>query len=356
MKAGGIIAALLIVYAVGMVVAVRLLPTAHGGASHAVTGFPTDWGVTRFAGNPVIDVDDNPAEDREQYTPAPIRLANGDIWVYVKGTSRIYAWKSTDGGETFSLENGGVPVIAPVAATWEGSFTLDPIAVYDEADDTIHLWYKGRDANPANWQIGHATAPGSDPTDFTRDPANPILTKAAAEADLGDDTGDLSLGDVIVIDGTFHFYLYGEVGGVGGEYHLMHATGTTWNDPSGVASILPAPVGGVVSTPAVVRIPGVHRYAMFYSHDVAGGTVFPERIKVGSSSDGVSWSFPGTDVITPTTGWEDDSAYAGHFLRRSTYPYDLPVVDALGRWLFYYSGYDATPDEANSGLAYLEPT
>lgn len=336
-----------------MVVTTRLLPTARGGASVAVTPFPTDWGVTKFAGNPVIDVDNNPDETREQYDPYPIQLPNGDIWIYVKGTAVIYGWKSTDGGETFSLENGGDPVIDVVPATWEGSFVLEPVAVYDASTDTIHLWYKGRDANPVNWQWGHATAPGSDPTDFTRDAGNPIYTKADAQSDLGGTLTDFAISDVIVINGVYHFYGYGNLDS---EYALLHATGTTWNDPDNIETFLAAPSGGVVSTPAVVRIPGSHNYAMFYSYDLTDASVVGRSIRVGSSPDGVNWSFSGGDVIAPTTGWEDDAAYAGHFLRTSVYPYDLPIVDDLGRWKYYYSGEQISVDQANSGLAYLEPS
>lgn len=359
--AAGVAVVLLIAYAVGDMSLRRMLLVGGGAAFTPVASpaFPTAWGVSRFGGNPIIDVDDNPAEvaglGTEQYDPYPIKVGDS-IWVYVKGSFSIYAWVSVDGGETFTLANGGDPVIEGDAGEWDSDFTLEPVLVYDAANDTIHLWYKGRGAASDSWQWGHATAPGSDPTDFTKDPANPIFAKTDAETDIGDDLGDFAISDVLMIGSTFHFYGYGEIGGVGGDYALMHATGTTWNDPSGLTNILDAPAGGVVSTPAVARVPGSSRYAMFYSHDVSGGTVFPERIKVGQSPDGEDWTFPGTDVITPATGWEDDSSYAGHFLRLTTAPYDLPLLDDMGRWRFYYSGFQVSTGQANSGLIYLEPS
>jgi hypothetical protein len=170
--------------ALRFILVVVLMPGLNYPGEIAVGGFPTDWGLTRWPGNPVIDVDNNPNETTEQYTPAPIRLPNGDIWVYVKGFDRIYAWKSTDDGETFALQNGDDAVLEPVAATWEEIYVVDPVATYDPDTDTIHLYYKGSDilAGNDNWQWGHATAPGSDPTDVTKDGGNPIYTEADAIA------------------------------------------------------------------------------------------------------------------------------------------------------------------------------
>src|SRR5436190_3981862 len=152
-----------------MVLARRLLPSSGGSGSFTGTRhLPTSWGLTRYASNPIITVNPgNPSEVHEQYVPAGIKVGS-TWWVYVKGASRIYAWSSTD-GTTYTLANGGSPVLAPIAATWEGSFVLEPVVVYDEPNATIHMYYKGDDANPVNWQWGHATAADSDPLTFTRD-------------------------------------------------------------------------------------------------------------------------------------------------------------------------------------------
>ncbi|MGH2396400.1 MAG: hypothetical protein ACRDFW_05310 [bacterium] len=51
------------------------------------------WVRERYVGNPVIQaVLDNPAESLSQYVPAPIRLPNGDIWVYVKSDHSHAIW------------------------------------------------------------------------------------------------------------------------------------------------------------------------------------------------------------------------------------------------------------------------
>lgn len=312
--------------------------------------FPTDWGITRFAGNPVIDVANNPNETNEQYVPAPIVLPNGDIWVYVKGADSVYAWKSTDDGETFALQNSDNPVISP-ASGWESEFALEPAAVYDPATDTIHLYYKGtNDAQgDAGWGWGHATAGGSDPTTFTKDAGNPILTSATVSTALGGGAVlDLSISDVVKIGSTFHFYGYAHEGGV---YQLIQATGTDWDDPSGVESIQNPPGGmSVIQSPSVFRVAS-GEYAMFYS--VGDAQPNPRWIRVASSPDAETWDFSDTtNIISPSgTGWEEDEAYTGSVLKYGIGPNPYLIG---GRILYYYSGLEDTV--ANSGLIYMEPS
>jgi hypothetical protein len=331
--------------------AARLI-TAQGGGSVTVPAFPSDWGLERYASNPVIDVDNNPNETTEQYTPAPIRLPNGDIWVYVKGLDRIYAWKSVDDGETFTLENSDNAVIAP-GSGWESEFTVDPAATYDPDTDTIHLYYKGtNDAEgDASWAWGHATADGSDPTSFTKDAGNPILTSATVSTALGGGAVlDLSLSDVVKIGSTFHFYGYSHEGGA---YQLIQATGSDWDNPSGVESILTAAGGAetVVQCPSVFIVNGI--YGMFYAR---GGALPNARtIRVANSPDAVTWDFSDTtDIISPTgTDWEEDTTYTPALLKSGVGP--SPVVIS-GKWLLYYAGLESPPGDANVGLAYLTPS
>lgn len=318
-------------------------------ASSAPASFPTDWNIERYAGNPVIT--NFGAETTEMYTPAPIQLPNGDIWVYVKGTARIYAWKSTDDGATFAYQNGGGQVVGPSAGQWDETFVVEPAALYDDATSTIHLWYGGRDANPDNWAIGHATAPLSDPTSFTKDPTNPILTAQDVETALGaTDVDDLKFSAPIIIGSTYHFYGYALVDSV---YHLIHATGTTWNDPGSVESILAATVPGVtvVQSPSVVRMPGGGdpAYAMIWA---LGGTQPAARwLRDAESDDAETWTFGTTNILSPTgTGWEEDEVYCAAILKE---PDGSPII-IDGKWQLYYSGLEDTV--AQSGLAYMEPS
>jgi hypothetical protein len=341
-------AGLLIVVTLGL----RMLMAGSGAGVFAPgpSGeLPADWGITRYGGDPVIDVDNNPNESTEQYTPAPIRLPNGDIWIYVKGAEDVYAWLSTDDGETFALQNGNDPVIEPTPAAWDSSFALEPVATYDPDIDTIHLYYKGR-AGANTWAWGHATADGSDPTTFTKDPANPILTSATVITALGGGTmRDLAISDVVKIGDTFHFYGYASHSNV---YKLIQATGNDWDNPSGVEAIQNPPGGmTVVQSPSVFTINGL--YAMFYS--VGGAQPAPRWVRVASSTDGETWDFSDTtNIISPQgTGWEEDEVYTGSVLKDGVGPEPL-VVD--GKMLFYYSGLETPPGDANVGLIYMEPS
>jgi hypothetical protein len=331
----------------------RMLFGTGGGTFSGPPSLPS-WGIVRHSGNPLLTI--TGGEPNEMYAPAAVELPNGDIYAYCKGAERIYAWRSTDGGETFSLANAGGQVIGPVGGSWEHTYTLEPVALYDEDTDLIHLWYKGNDGNPNNWAWGHATATGSDPVSFTKDPANPILTADTVEADIGGgNITDLATGSVVVgPDGTFHFYGYALYGGV---YHLFQATGTTFNDPGNCEAILSAPGGAttVVETPDVIRIPGVGSplYAMFYA---IGGTLSAGRtIRVGTSPDLETWDFSdATNVLSPTgTGWEEDATYSGHFIKENASPWLAPKRDDLARWRFFYSGYE--DGVAQSGIAYMTP-
>jgi hypothetical protein len=334
-----------------LLMVVVLMPGLGYPGEPAVGGFPTEWGVERLAGNPVIDVDDNPNETVEQYTPAPILLPSGDIWIYVKGLDRIYAWKSEDNGVSFTLENGTDAVLTP-GSGWETEFVVDPAAVYDPDTDTIHLYSTGTNdsGGDGSWGWGHATADGTDPTIFTKDAGNPILTSATVSTALGGGAvTDLSLSDVVKIGDTFHFYGYTNEGG---DYQIIQATGSDWDNPSGVESILTASGGHtVVQCPSVFLINGI--YAMFYS--IGGSQPNPRWIRVAQSPDAETWDFSdSTDIISPQgTGWEEDETYAGSILKQGSGP--TPVTIG-GKLLYYYSGLETPPGDANVGLIYLDPS
>lgn len=330
----------------------RRLLIAGGGGSFLspAAQFPTAWNITREATNPVIDVANNPSEATEQYTPAPIQLPSGDVWVYVKGGSTIYAWKSTNGGVTFALQNGGTAVLVQGAGgSWDESFVVEPAALYDEATDTIHLWYGGRGAGANTWAWGHATAPGSTPTVFTKDAANPILTSATVSTALGGLTvSDLKISAPIIVGSVYHFYGYTAYNS---RYKLIHLTGTTWNDPTGVGVILTAANDNeVVQCPSVVRMPGsgVAIYAMLWT--IGGPQPDPRWIRAASSSDAIMWDFSDTtNIMSPTSGWEVNEVYAAAIMKT---PAGAPLTVG-GYWMFYYSGLGG--GKASSGLARMSP-
>jgi hypothetical protein len=340
----------------GLLVVVTLaarLITAQGGGAATLTLFEGDWNITRYPSNPVVSTANNPAEDNEQYVPCPILLPNGDVWVYVKGLGVIYGWKSVDGGETFTLENGGDPVIDVTPAAWDAEFATEPCVVYDEPTDTIHMFYKGTNDpdQDGSWGWGHATADGSDPTTFTKDAGNPILTTATAETDLGGGTiEDLAISDVVMNGSTYHFYGYALYNN---RYQLIHATGTDWDNPSGVESLLLAESDShVANVPFVFTVPGHLGYHMWYSYG-STGSGGSRHMRAATSLDMETWDFSDTTaVMSPTSGWESLRAHAAHILRETEAPYLAPIVED-GTWRLYYSGQSGLI--ADSGLAYMDP-
>ncbi len=341
-----------------MTVLAQRLVTARGGGSFRLAPIPS-WSVTKYASNPIIDVDNNASETTEQYVPAPVKLPNGDIWVYVKGQLDLYAWKSTDGGETFSLQNGGNKVLSRGGAgTWDAGAVVTPAAVYDEASDTIHLYYGGAASGVTAWGWGHATAPGSDPTTVTKDSGNPIFSNAAAVTALGGTVNDFKICDVVVIRGSYYFYGYAQVGS---RYKMVLSTGTDWDNPSGLTVIATAPDdASVIIEPTVFRVPGegITRLGMFYTRGALQQfpTPLSRTIRFAHSLDGETWDMSDTtDILAPVAStWESGQTYASSLLKESTPPYLSPVEDGSDRLLLYYSGYDGT--DANSGLAYLTPS
>lgn len=313
------------------------------------------WNVTKYGGNPVIDVVNNPLETLEQYVPAPIQLGNGDIWCYCKGNKVIYGWKSTDGGQTFSLQNGGAAVIALGSpGAWDSKFVLEPAAVYDAANNTIHLWYKGSDdaTGATNWKWGHATAPDTTPQTFTKDAANPILSGSTVSADLGGGAvTDLAISDVIAIGTTYHFYGYASYDGT---YRIIHASGTAWNNPSST-SILKSASGWqtVIQTPSVFTYGSL--YGMLYAIGGSQATDQPRWVFAGYSSNGTAWTFEGDSVLAPGADWDRVEAYSASLLKTSTAPFSAPITDTQGRQKLYYSGLSLA-GHANIGLAYMVPS
>lgn len=315
---------------------------------------PSSWGFSRFASNPVIA--NQLSETNEMYNPACTQLANGDVLCLAKGALRIYLHKSTDHGETFAIQNGGSEVIGPGGGgAWDAGAALEPALIYDRANGTIHAWYKGYNSGLTQSGWGHATASDASPTSFTKDPANPILTQSTVSTALsGATVTDVSIGSVVLIGSTFHFYGYAHVTD---RYRLIHATGTTWNDPGSVTSILTAAnttTHLVVQTPDVFRLPGTTTlYVMFYADGAAQPAA--RTIRYGTSLDGATWDFSDTaDLLSPTSGWESNEVYSGHLLKVSDSPWALPLPDASARWRYYYSGLD-NASHAQSGLAYMSP-
>ncbi len=304
------------------------------------------WTITKEAGNPLITIPSG--ETFEQYVPSPIKMPNGDIWVYAKGNSRIYAWKSTDGGASFSIQNGGVAVLTP-GAGWDHDFVLEAATVYDEANDVIHLWYKGSVGGAWSW--GHATAVSATPQTLTKDAGNPILTGAAVGTALGGTVTDFAISCVIKIGSTYHFYGYILFNSL---YYLCQTTGTSFTTPTaaGLSLISRFDSSFIFETPSVIKAPN-GSYLMLY----AKGAAQPGARSVlsATSPDGVTWTAATGTVLAPTgSGWEQVEAYSGQFLKTTTGSFDTPILDTSLRWQYYYSGLSGG-SVAQAGLARIAP-
>lgn len=336
---------------------------------------PQNWIQERSSANPVVPLgagDINTID--EQYQPTVIRVQNGDIWIYVKGTRRIYAFRSTDNGETFAIQNGGSPVLDPgMEGDWDDGFVIDPCAVYEPETDTIHLYYKGGhyDTNdlPAlylstGW--GHATASGSSPTIFNKD-AGPVLTAATALAALGaSDVVDLRLASVIKIGGTFYFYgdmITGTSYVNGSDYlgRIFYATGDSWTSPIVQDYAFPNHSdnqennGWVHMDPMVYQQPGSPVFTMLYSEgEYYQGEGLGRHIRVATSQDGRVWKqTPGTFLSSTNNSWEAQMVYGSTILRKSSGGFTEPdLMD--GKYLIYYSGLNLE-NQAASGLVRVVP-
>ena len=336
---------------------------------------PQNWARERSPGNPVVPLGAGDANTiDEQYQPTVIRVANGDIWIYVKGTRRIYAFKSTDNGETFAIQNGGAPVLeAGPAGSWDEGFVIDPCAIYDPATDTVHLYYKGGHYdvndlaalyNSIGW--GHATASGSSPTTFTKD-STPVLTAPAALSALGaSNIVDLRLASIIKIGGTIYFYgeiITGASYINGSDYlgRIFYATGNSWTTPIVQDYAFPnhsdnmVPNGWVNMDPMVYKQPGSPVYTMLYSTGgFFQGEGYSRQINVATSRDGRVWKQTTGDFLLPTNNpWEAKMVYGSTILRKQSGDYTEPDL-VNGKYLIYYSGLNVG-NQAASGLVRVVP-
>jgi len=317
----------------------------------------------RGANNPIIHHSNIPdPNEKEQYVPAPVRVPNNDIWIYVKGTNTIYGWKSVDDGETFTPQNDGRPVIdkGPIGS-WEARAVRDPAAVHDANNGLIHLYYKGcLNDIESEWSIGHATAPDANPASMTKDPGNPILTREMLQAQLGlaATPTDLALSDVIMIGDTFFFYGVFQDSGDHRRFKLWYGTGPTWNSITAKGIILwpsMAELGGdLLYAPSVFRWPGTSSYIMIFDYGVDNHKrPNSRRLRVATSENGIDWTVCSSQVLRPEDGlgWERNWVYGASILKSSTPPFVDPI-EIAGRYLLYYSGHDG--NTAETGLAFLQ--
>lgn len=158
------------------------------------------------------------------YAGNAVRLGNSDTLIGVAkgdGAALLYSFISTDGGQTFTYVD---TVIQKNTQSWHSARIVEGMLYYQNGNDTIHLIYKGY--NNVVFQMGHAWALRSDPTNFTDDAANPVITDAQTEADLGFSVGDMGPSCVITYNDSI-YVLGGISSGSPAHYSICLWSGKT---------------------------------------------------------------------------------------------------------------------------------
>ena len=183
----------------------------------------------KHANNPVIYPDNVPGET-EQYVPAPVQIGS-DVWCYVKRSHAIDAWRSVDGGYSFTHENGGNPVLTGSPGLWDAARVLNPTAILTPNGSTIQLIYKGSPTQSGPWSIGYAEASVFDPTTFVKQGV--IITDQDISFAFGVNSINNSADSVVFHNGQYHLWgwfhdpSYTADGGATGLSGTFLATGPT---------------------------------------------------------------------------------------------------------------------------------
>lgn len=299
------------------------------------------WTASRDAGNPINSI---PAgESSEQYVPAPVLVATDDRWFYCKGSLEIYAWKSPDFSSGFTIQNSGNPVITRTLAGTDGANSiLEASAVYDSANNTIHVYARGMNASNVPSVI-HFTAADSDPTSFTKQ--STVMTTSAFSPDS---VGDFHLSSTIKIGSTWHHYGGRQISG--GKWQLWHGTSTGWDGAITLDQVYNWPgIPGAESGDTMVQWPSVFKnqagagYYMIYTAGLEGSGAGERNLYLAFSEDGINdWQHVGTVLIhlpNGTPGWERSRVYCAHLLMGTTGSFDAPAA-VNGQWQLFYSGSD----------------
>jgi hypothetical protein len=238
-------------------------------------------------------------------------------------------------GQTVWQQYPGNPVIGPgEPGAWDetGCSVLAVLFL----DGTYHMWYTSITPEDLPTDIGHATSPNG--IDWTRDPANPVLTRGAPG-----DWDELYLsGAAVIHDGT-QFHMWYE-GADGTRFRARYATspdGSAWTKYSGNPVMYEGPPASWdawgVSPKTVIFDGEIYRmwYAGFGQWPVRGIRIF-----YAESSDGITWTKHGAPILDSSAfGW--DSALVA-----------APVVIFDGTtYHMWYTGKDVWQGDFEDGSA-----
>ncbi|HEV7373332.1 MAG TPA: hypothetical protein VGN95_01325, partial [Pyrinomonadaceae bacterium] len=213
----------------------------------------------------------------------------------------------------------------------------------------------------------HATASGSSPNTWTKDPANPILTSASVQSVLGTATlVDMAISSLVVNGGVYTFYGYaveGTSGSPSSRSHLFRATGTTWNNPVVQNKIITCGPQRNCSVPEVFKHPQSKIWTMIFTEGSYLQTPSLRdyrNLVVMTSPDGATWArLPQNDVLlnpsmtaVGSLGWKDRQAFAASIVKKLSGEPEL----SNGRLMMLISGVRGADLHTNSGVVYLTPS
>jgi parallel beta-helix repeat protein len=225
--------------------------------------------------------------------------------------------------------------------TWESHQVYDPIII--ETPTEYVMYYSGMSDTLRLEQVGRATAPKSNPFQWTEDSRNPVLRAREAYDRYG-----ARLGSVVKLtNGTLLMY-YGGKSGLDASYRICLATsndGVNWTKHPHNPLLYPSDDETSVEDPAVIFENG--ELYMIYALRTSSATL--PLLRGATSDDCVTWTKQsGTVLEHGSSGEWDDCFIEWH----SVCKYD-------NQYYLFYEGYgggyggpnDGTPHRWSIGVA-----
>ena len=294
----------------------------------ASAALPTGMSWVKDAGNPVAPA--GLCGVAAPSDPAVVVESTDNYKMYFTthpGTNgaQIYLATTTDGGQSWTCENGGSPVL-PVGASgaWDAVRVVNPAVIKDGSD--YKMWYTGRDAAGHN-QIGYATS--SDGVAWTKYGSNPVLPVG-----LGTAWDSQLVRDPAVVkdgSGTYHMWYSGTANWP--YFAIGHATssdgGVTWTKDASNPVLTPTSGSwDAIETYAPSVVMNGSAFEMFYSGNAGNRWLTGHA----TSDNGTAWTKDANAFLSPSvTGWDngDSTDYVAGVLDGST-------------WKVFYSGAGAS--------------
>lgn len=292
---------------------------------------PNNWTIVEDVNNPIFSIENMPHpggvySESSMYAPSPISINDTLFRVYAKGdaTNSIHYWESRDSMRTWSyIDTAIYPSPSP---TWDSVDIAFPLAIYDNVNDTIHLYYTGGMGigGPA-YGIGHVAFKSNASHPLTR-PSSPMLSNASASSLLGVTVGFIDFSSMVKKDGKF--YWFGSYSATDSVY-LFAASGTSWTSVDTMWKILGPNIAtnynGVINPTVYKR--GSTYYGIFADSRVdADGVRDTSWSMLASmySPDLLTWTrLPGYFMQPRGSGaWNEKQAYDLQFLKVNGGNYD----------------------------------